>query len=87
MTTHTEALSDRVMGRVRQAICGLHGHDSLLAFDHDRMYLRCVSCGHETPGWEVGDTPAAEVPAIRPAAQAATRPLMQPHLISFKRVA
>ena len=28
-----------VFARVRQTFCGLHGHDSLLQFGQDRMYL------------------------------------------------
>ena len=43
----------RALGSLRQAVCGLHGHDSLLHFEHDRILLRCTSCGHETPGWEI----------------------------------
>ncbi len=39
--------------RMQQALCSLHGHDSLLQFEHNRMFLRCTSCGYETPGWEV----------------------------------
>ncbi len=39
--------------RVQQALCSLHGHDSLLQLERDRMFLRCASCGYETPGWEV----------------------------------
>ena len=39
-------------GRVRIVLCALHGHDRLLHFDRDhRVCLRCVNCGHETPGW------------------------------------
>src|SRR5262245_11689084 len=45
----------RVMDRLRQFICGLHGHDTLLHFDKDRMSLQCVSCGHESPGWELNE--------------------------------
>ena len=38
--------------RVRTALCALHGHDLLLHFERGRrVYLRCVNCGHETPGW------------------------------------
>jgi hypothetical protein len=37
--------------RLRQMMCGLHGHDTLVQFEQDRMFLRCVSCGHETHGW------------------------------------
>jgi hypothetical protein len=38
---------------IRQFFCGLQGHDALLHFDKTRISLQCVSCGHETPGWEV----------------------------------
>jgi hypothetical protein len=38
--------------RIRIALCALHGHDLLLHFERGRrVYLRCVKCGHETPGW------------------------------------
>jgi hypothetical protein len=43
----------RTADHVRQFICGLHGHDALLHFDHGRISLLCTSCGHESPGWEV----------------------------------
>lgn len=43
----------RAATQVRQFVCGLHGHDSLLHFEHGRISLLCTSCGHETPGWEV----------------------------------
>src|SRR5262245_44731565 len=36
-----------------QVICGLHGHDSVLHFETHRVMMRCTSCGHETPGWEI----------------------------------
>lgn len=39
---------------VRQALCGIRGHDRLLHFEEQRMSLRCVSCGHETKGWLIG---------------------------------
>jgi hypothetical protein len=52
-----EGLGERVFGRVRQMMCAMHGHDSLLQFEQDRMFLRCVSCGHESPGWELNETP------------------------------
>lgn len=47
----------RVFDRVRAVLCGLHGHDNLLQFDRDRMYLKCTSCGYESPGWELNDAP------------------------------
>lgn len=42
-----------VTDKVRQFICGLHGHDALLHFERDRISLQCASCGYETPGWDV----------------------------------
>ena len=57
----TPTATSRVMARVgeqmRQFICGLHGHDSLLHFEDGRMSLLCSSCGHQTPGWDVKGGP------------------------------
>ena len=78
--THTEAPG--VLDRVRQVFCGLHGHDTLLQFEQDRMFLRCVSCGHETPGWELNET--------RPTVTLrgdASRQIVRPQLVSARRVA
>lgn len=78
-----DGLGARVMGRVRQLFCGLHGHDNMMQFEHDRMFLRCVSCGHESPGWEL--TEPSPVPARE---EAATRPaLTQTQLIGARRIA
>ena len=77
---HTDGLG--VLDRVRQVFCGLHGHDTLLHFEQDRMSLRCVSCGHETPGWKLDEA--------RPTVTArgdARRTAMRPHLVSARRIA
>ena len=71
-----------VIERLRHFWCGLHGHDTLLQFDRDRMFLRCASCGHQTPGWELNEarptvTARAEVSA----------PVLRPTLVSARRVA
>ncbi len=42
-----------ILKTIQSALCGLHGHDSVLQYERTRMFLRCTSCGHETPGWEV----------------------------------
>jgi hypothetical protein len=47
----------RVSITARQFMCGLRGHDSLRHFEQGRISLMCVSCGHETPGWDVGTVP------------------------------
>jgi hypothetical protein len=71
-----------MVDRVRQMWCGLHGHDALLQFEQDRIFLRCVSCGHETPGWDLNEAPPID--ALRTEVQ---RPVVQTHLISARRVA
>jgi hypothetical protein len=57
----------RAILQVRQFVCGLHGHDSLMHFERGRVSLLCATCGHETPGWEVKAAPArreAESPRV-----------------------
>ena len=49
----TEGLATAVLDRIGQLVCGLHGHDEVLQFDDSRIFLRCVSCGHESPGWQM----------------------------------
>jgi hypothetical protein len=75
-------LGDRVRGRVREVFCGLHGHDSYLQFQHDRMFLKCVSCGHESPGWELNEAPPVSVPYAERG-----RPLARQPLIDERRIA
>lgn len=72
-----------MMDRVRQVVCGLHGHDSLLQFEQDRIFLRCVSCGHETPGWELNEAP----PTVAVRSERHATPVMRPQLINARRVA
>jgi len=71
-----------MVDRVKQMWCGLHGHDALLQFEQDRMFLRCLSCGHETPGWNLHDEPSATAAQAEPQAT-----LVQPQLMSVRRVA
>ena len=78
---HTDGLG--VLGRMRQMLCGLHGHDTLLHFEQDRMSLRCVSCGHETPGWELTEAP----PTVTVRGDARPTAAMRPHLVSARRIA
>ena len=76
--THTDGVG--MLDRVRQMFCGLHGHDTLLHFEQERMSLRCVSCGHETPGWELNEVPPTVT--IRGDAR---RHALRPHLVSSDR--
>ncbi len=43
----------RAMGRLGQVFCGIRGHDAVLHFEGKRVNMRCTSCGHDTPGWEI----------------------------------
>jgi hypothetical protein len=51
--TEDSGVVARVAGRIAQLVCGLHGHDSVLHFEGARVMMRCTSCGHDTPGWEI----------------------------------
>ena len=83
-TPQDEWFGERVLDWVREAFCGLlHGHDSLLQFQQDRMFLKCVSCGYESPGWELNQTP----PPIVARANRRRRALAPPQLIGERRVA
>ena len=78
-----DGLGGRVIDRLRQMYCGLHGHDTLLHFEQERMFLRCVSCGHETPGWELNETP----PTVTLRGDARRHALARPQLVSARRIA
>jgi hypothetical protein len=56
--TERDGVVSRVALQLRQFLCGLHGHDSLLHFERGRISLLCTSCGHESPGWEVKAAPS-----------------------------
>ena len=49
----TDGIVARAFGRVTALICGLRGHDAILHFEGRRVMMRCTSCGHDTPGWEI----------------------------------
>lgn len=49
----TSGIVARAFGRLGQLICGARGHDSVLHFEGNRVMMRCTSCGHDTPGWEI----------------------------------
>jgi len=74
----------RVRMWLREAYCGLHGHDNLLHFEKDRMSLQCASCGHQTPGWELSEI---SHPPVTVRAEAPRRAVMRPHLVSARRIA
>lgn len=54
-----------VVGWLRQARCGVTGHELVRQFQPHRVSLQCISCGHETPGWTLHDAPAPPAAAPR----------------------
>ena len=53
MTTQAHYVGGRMLDRVREIFCAIHGHEHLVQFQQDRMYLRCFCCGHRSSGWEL----------------------------------
>jgi len=51
--TTDAGLVSRLITRLGQFVCGMHGHDAVLHFEANRVMMRCTSCGHDTPGWEI----------------------------------
>ena len=60
------------MEALKQFYCAFRGHEEYMHFDKNRMYLQCVSCGHESPGWtvETSNRPALRFQAPRLARRA-----------------
>jgi hypothetical protein len=58
-TDAVDSSTGSVWGRVgswfRSTWCVMNGgHYKVLHTDPNRLALRCVACGHMSPGWEVG---------------------------------
>jgi hypothetical protein len=86
-TTADQGQADALVGRIfdwlRQMFCALRGHDILLHLEHDRISLRCASCGHETPGWDLNAVP----PTITIRSDARRHVPARPQLVSARRIA
>lgn len=70
----------RAMGRLGQLLCGVRGHDAVLHFEGNRVMMRCTSCGHDTPGWEI----SGHGPRRRYDGDARRHLLVQRHLVLRK---
>jgi tRNA(Ile2) C34 agmatinyltransferase TiaS len=55
VTPATTNVVARTLERLGQLVCGLRGHDAVLHFEGKRVNMRCTSCGHDTPGWEISE--------------------------------
>jgi hypothetical protein len=81
--THSRGFVGRALDWLRQAYCGLHGHDNMLRFEQERISLRCVSCGRETPGWELNEVP----PTMTMRGDNRRHALARPQLVGARRIA
>jgi hypothetical protein len=83
VVAHREGLGGRLLDWFHQTVCGFHGHDALLQFGEERMFLRCVSCGHESPGWTLDETP----PTVTFRGDARRHRIVRPQLVGARRIA
>ena len=49
----TGAFVSRTVTRLGRLLCGIRGHEPMVHFEGKRVMMRCTSCGHDSPGWEV----------------------------------
>lgn len=60
----------------RSAWCVINGgHYKVLHTEPDRLALRCVACGHMSPGWEVGAPRVARRTPADPERLRVSRPI------------
>ena len=53
MAWRASYLAGHVMESLRRFICAVRGHEEYLQFEKNRVYLQCIACGHQSPGWVV----------------------------------
>ena len=53
MARFASYITEQFMGSLRRFICAFRGHEEYLHFEKNRVYLECVACGHESPGWTI----------------------------------
>jgi len=82
----TDGLFSQMTLKIRQGLCGLHGHDALLHFDQGHISLLCTSCGHQSPGWEFGGAAARRTSAPIVTATPVTTAVVMP-FVSARKVA
>ena len=59
-----KSLVNMLLSRLRNIWCVINGgHFKVLHTEPQRLALRCVACGHTSPGWEVGSLRVQRVPA------------------------
>ena len=72
---HTLSLWKRLTSWLHSTWCVINGgHYKVLHTEPERMALRCVACGHRSPGWEVGSPRLARALPANPERLRVRRP-------------
>ncbi len=59
-----KSIVTKLLSRLRRIWCVINGgHYKVLHTEPKRLALRCVACGHTSPGWEVGSLRVRRAPA------------------------
>ena len=53
MARFASYMTEHFMGSLKRLICAFRGHEDYLHFEKNRVYLECIACGHESPGWTI----------------------------------
>lgn len=53
MARFASYVARQLMASLSRLICALRGHEEYLQFEKNRVFLHCIGCGHESPGWTV----------------------------------
>lgn len=53
LTSDPDGIGTLVLERLGQVFCGIQGHEHMLQSSEGRLFLRCMTCGHQSPGWDV----------------------------------
>ena len=65
LSVSAQTMWTRLLKWIQTTLCVINGgHYKVLHTAPDRMSLRCVACGHKSPGWEVG-SPRSRAPSRR----------------------
>ena len=63
-TALLKSLVTKLLSHLRSIWCVINGgHFKVLHTEPQRLALRCVACGHTSPGWEVGSMRLRRAPA------------------------
>jgi hypothetical protein len=75
-TLPTQSVWSRIVNWLRSTWCVINGgHYKMLHTEPDKLALRCVACGHMSPGWEVGAPRLARRVAADPERLRMRRPI------------